>query len=423
MVIKKGLSKKIDERYSLHIAENYDKQEFQQILELNVNVHGESVRGYLNRIYLDHPKRDDIYCFYVKDNEANQIVSGLILLPLEWSFGGKILSICEMGFVGTLEEYRGKGFIRMLNEEYERLMTEKGYVMSVIRGIPYFYRKLGYEFAIPLDHRIILPLSRIPTDELKNLEVRKANLKDINFVNEKYENYYKSFFISNKFDKDSYIFKFFNDDYNDFKTSTYIIEENGKSVAYFTFGKSYDNLGYDIKTSQINHELGVKILQFIKKIHDSETNNEIDIAIREETKLAELIIELGGITYNTYGWQVKIPILKLYLEKIKPLLESRIRNSNFKDLTQNVKISNYKEIFELLFNNGTITEINIEKGYPELGLCDIQAPGPILYKLLLRDRAFDELNYIIKDAMIKHSSKGLIDVLFPKENSFPDSYY
>ena len=58
MEIKKGFSTKINEQFSLHIAENNDKKEFQQILELNVKVHGEPVREYLKRIYLDHPKKE-----------------------------------------------------------------------------------------------------------------------------------------------------------------------------------------------------------------------------------------------------------------------------------------------------------------------------------------------------------------------------
>lgn len=423
MVIIKGHSTKIDEQYSLHIAEKDNKQEFQQILELNVKVHGEPVRGYLERVYNDHPRRDSLYSFYVKDNIVDQIISGLILMPLEWSFGGKILSICEMGFVGTLEEYRGKGFITLLNEKYEQLMAEKGYIISVIRGIPYFYRKLGYEYAIPLDHRIKFSISAIPLEKLQTLNIRKANPNDLKFISEKYREFHKNFFISNKFDEDEYLLKFINDNYNDFKTSTLLISENGIPVGYFTFGRSYDDLGYDIKHSKINHEMCVKILQFVKNTHKSEIETEIIIAIREETELSDFLIKLGGISYNTYGWQVKIPNLKLYLEELKPILEKRVRDSKFNGLTQKVKISNYEEIIELYFKYGILSSVNTVKEYPEEGSCDIRIPEPFIFKLLLGDKSMEELNYIIKDAMIIYNSKNLIDALFPKMKSFGDSYY
>jgi hypothetical protein len=173
----------------------------------------------------------------------------------------------------------------------------------------------------------------------------------------------------------------------------------------------------------MNRECGIKILQFTKEITSIENPDQVDLAVREDTNLAELIDELGGTTYDTYGWQIKVPNLKLYLETIKPILENRIHNSNFQGLTQDLRISNYKTIFILSFNNGQISSIKIEKGYPKEESCDLQIPGSFLFKLILGDRSFEEINYIIKDAKIKHESREIINVLFPKENSYPDTYY
>lgn len=423
MGLTKGYKRKVNQQFSIQIAENNKKEEFQQILELNVKVHGESVREYLKHIFLNHPRNKDLLFLYIKDSNSNKIVSSISLLPLEWRIGSINIPVCEMGFVGTLEKYRGKELIVELNKLYERIMAENGYIISVIRGIPNYYRKLGYEFAIPLDHRMFLSPSKIPLDGLEFLKIRKANLNDIDLIANKYNQYYEDFFISNLFDKDCYISKFFNDNYSEFKASTYLIETGGKTIAYFTFGKSYDNLGYDIKTSHINRECGIKILQFTKEITSIENPDKINLAVREDTDLAELIGELGGTTYYTYGWQVKIPNLKLYLEKIKPILENRIYNSNFQGLTQDLRVSNYKTTIILSFNNGQISTIKMEKGYPKEGSCDLQIPGSILFKLILGDRSFEEINHIIKDAMIKRESSEIIDVLFPKENSFPDTYY
>ena len=423
MRLAKGYKRKLNQHFSIHIAENYKKEEFQEILALNVKVHGESVSDYFKHIFLNHPRKEDILFLYIKDSNSNKIVSSISLWPLEWRIGSINVLVCEMGFVGTLEKYRGKELIVELNNLYERIMAEKGYIISVIRGIPYYYRKLGYEFAIPLDHRMFLSPSMIPQDDLEFLKIRKANLDDIDLIANKYNKYYENFFISNLFDKNCYISKFFNDNYNAFKTSTYLIETGGKTIAYFTFGKSYDNLAYDIKTSDINREYGIKILQFTKEITSIENPDQINLAVREDTDLAELIGELGGTTNNTYGWQVKIPNLKLYLEKIKYILENRIFNSNFQGLTQDLRLSNYKTTIILSFKNGKISIVKMEKGYPKEGSCDLQIPGSLLFKLILGDMSFEEINHIIKDAMIIHKSREIIDVLFPKENLYPDTYY
>ncbi|MHA1460668.1 MAG: GNAT family N-acetyltransferase [Promethearchaeota archaeon] len=423
MELAKGYKRILNQQFSIHIAENSKKEESQQILELNVNVHGETVRDYIKHIFLNHPRREDTLFLYIKDSNTNKIVSSISLMPLEWRFKSINIPVCEMGFVGTLEQYRGKELIVELNNLYERIMAEKGYLISVIRGIPYYYRKLGYEFAIPLDHRMFLSLSKIPQDDLEFLKIRKANLFDTDFIANRYNQYYDDFFVANIFDKDCYISKFCNDFYNEFKTSTYLIETDGEPIAYFTFGKSYDNKGYDIKPSCINRESGIKILQFTKEIVSIENSDHVDLAVREDTDLAELICELGGTTYDTYAWQVKVPNLKSYLEKIKPILENRIHNSNFQGITQDLKISDYKTTIILSFNDGQISTIKMEKGYPKETTCDLKLPGSILFKLILGDRSFKEIKHIIKDAIVKHKSRKLIDVLFPKENLYPDTYF
>ena len=420
MEFVKGFSSQIDDHYTIKIATD-NRDEFLKILELNVAVHGEPVRNYLSRIFLEHPRRDQFLWFYIEDNYSKKAVSSISLLPLEWSIANIPLPVSEMEFVGTLEKYRGMGFIGELNKLYELAMAERGYILSVIKGIPFYYRKLGYEFAIPLDDRMLLSAKNVPSTELNHLQIRKADFNDRDFVKKMYQEYYQSFFISNNFDIDSHAFRYFNDEFNEFKSMSFMIEDNGKPSSYFTFGMSYDNLAYDIKTSLLNEEECIKLLQFIKEISGSENNDEINLCAREDTVLGKKILELGGIHHHTYGWQVKIPNLKLYFKKIKTILETRINNSLFSGLTQNIKISNYRETFELCFENGQISTINLEKGYPGEGLCDLQMPDHILYKLILGDRNFNEINHIIKDAMVKHNSKDLINILFPKENLFPDS--
>jgi hypothetical protein len=149
----------------------------------------------------------------------------------------------------------------------------------------------------------------------------------------------------------------------------------------------------------------------------------MNLQIREDTEFGIFILTLGGYHYHDYGWQVKIPNLKAFFALIKPILERRIENSPFKGLTNEVKISNYKEIIELGFKNGKITTIKRNLGYPAELSCDLKIPGTFIYKILLADCSFEELKYIVKDCEIEHDSKYLINILFPKLSSYPDTYY
>ncbi|TFG05517.1 MAG: GNAT family N-acetyltransferase [Promethearchaeota archaeon] len=422
MELKKGYERKINKNFTIYIAKD-NKEELNEILDFNVKIHGPPVKEYLSRILLKHPRIEELLFLYIRDNFSNDIVSGIALFPLDWHFDDLLIPVCEMGFVGTLPEYRGKKLMAHLFETYEKAMRERGIILSVIRGIPYFYRKYNYEFALPLDNRIYLSPTQVPTEDVSDLTIRRANEGDIELISRLYHDYYDDFFIRNKLSTEEFKFRYFNEDYNDFKLVTYMIEKNGEAETYFSFGMSHDNLAYSLIVPRLTVKHMIKILQFIKEIDNSNNSEMLYLHLREDIDFGKFVMSLGGNPYQDYGWQVKIPNLKPFFQSIKTILEHRIKKSIYKGLTKSVRISNYQETIELFFKNGEISEIKTEKGYPAERSCDLQVPGPMIYKLLLADKNFDEINHIVKDAMVKLPSKQLVNILFPKKTSYPDTYY
>jgi hypothetical protein len=167
----------------------------------------------------------------------------------------------------------------------------------------------------------------------------------------------------------------------------------------------------------------IKILQFIKQIHGSKKNSDLQLHLRHDSEFGKFIFNLGGSPLSRYGWQLNIPNLELFFRSIKSIVEERIKNSIYKDFSSKVIISNYRDTIELIFIEGLITNITHIKGYYDPEKCDVSIPGSLLIKLLLSDKSMEEINYMIDDALVKPSSKLLIDVMFPKKRSYPDTYY
>ena len=71
-----------------------------------------------------HPNMTLKNIYFVRDK--GRMVSTLNLIPVTWSIGGIKLKVAEMGYVGTLPEYRGKGLIRKLVEEYHKDVEAQG---------------------------------------------------------------------------------------------------------------------------------------------------------------------------------------------------------------------------------------------------------------------------------------------------------
>ena len=186
---------------------------------------------------------------------------------------------------------------------------------------------------------------------------------------------------------------------------------------------SHDNAAYTINVPRLTYQQMIKILQFVNAIHENKNNLGIQLHARQDSEFGKFIFNLGGIPLFRYGWQLKIPNLELFFKSIKSIIEQRIKNSIYKDFSRKIIIGNYRDNIELNFVDGTITKITLIKGYYDPEKCNVSIPGSLLFKLLLSDKTMEEINYLIDDAIVKPSSKLLIDVMFPKKVSYPDTYY
>ncbi|TFG17406.1 MAG: GNAT family N-acetyltransferase [Promethearchaeota archaeon] len=422
MPFKKGYRKAIDDRFSIHIAAN-SEEDLNAILDFNKQVHlEENIQIYIRSIMHKYPRRNDLYWLYIQDNKNKKIVSSLCLSRLDWQIEGIHLPVCEMEFVGTLEAYRRKGFIKILNELYEKLMEKEGYLISVIRGIPYFYRTLGYEYVSSLDERIKIKSSKIPNKKLKKITISSANLNNIALISTKYSQFRDKFYIFNKLNEECFKFKYLNDKFNSKVRSTYIINEDSLTTNYFSLGRSYDNKYYEIVCPDLTMKQANAVLQFIKDIGNYNDNDIIYLSLNKHTSLFNYIKSIGGALFSDYGWQVKIPDIKKFLSCIKEIIEARLEHSEFNNLTKSIKISNYRETIKLEVNKGKVKQIEQIDEFPDSETTDLRIPGGFLYMLLLGDRSYEEINDLIKDAIVDPLSKKIIETLFPKKPSLFESY-
>ncbi|MCJ7651444.1 MAG: GNAT family N-acetyltransferase [Candidatus Lokiarchaeota archaeon] len=425
MKIIKGYSQKINEQFTLRVANDND-EEIEKIVKLNWNVHGDLLKDVVPHIFQDHPRKKDTLCFYVEERYTGQAVSSLLLEPLEWRFDNVIVPSCEMDFVATLPQYRGRNFIGLMNELYEQVMKERGYLISVLRGIPYYYRRFGYEFVFNLDERVTLMNNLIPEIKYEDLRIRKANEEDLSFIKEKYDEFFHNFYVSNKFEPNSFKYKFMNEAISKKYYSAYILEERNVKLSVFFIGMSYDGSGFSLIVPPVSELNMNKIILYIKnKFIDKQAkdSDETKFCCSTDTKFGQYLIELGGVADPSYGWQVKIPNLTLFFKHIKSILEQRIEASQFKGISRDIKISDYHEILTLKFSNGKVIDVTSEVKFSEPEVSDVKIPGPVLYKLILSYNSFEEIKFLIKDAIIKPESKLLINILFPKKKSYPESYY
>ncbi|KAH3766139.1 hypothetical protein Pelo_2024 [Pelomyxa schiedti] len=81
---------------------------------------------------------------------GREVAAWMCLIPTDLVFDGVVLHAAQMGIVGTLPQYRGKGFIRKLSAQFEAEAAARNMPLLIIAGIPHFYRKVGYDYGMKL---------------------------------------------------------------------------------------------------------------------------------------------------------------------------------------------------------------------------------------------------------------------------------
>ena len=138
------------------------ERDVERVAEFNGTIHGPEVAAMTRGLFLYHPSthREDL--IFVEDEQSDQVVSSLCLIPWTWRYEDVTIPSGEMGIVGTLEDYRRQGLIRAQVALFKRRLAERGCLTSHIQGIPYYYRQFGYEYALPLEGGLRIEFRHVP---------------------------------------------------------------------------------------------------------------------------------------------------------------------------------------------------------------------------------------------------------------------
>jgi N-acetylglutamate synthase-like GNAT family acetyltransferase len=82
--------------------------------------------------------------------QDGKVVATATLLEENLLVGGAELEVGQVELVATRTEYEHRGYIRALMHWCHARSADLGQVAQVMIGIPYFYRRFGYVYAIPM---------------------------------------------------------------------------------------------------------------------------------------------------------------------------------------------------------------------------------------------------------------------------------
>lgn len=398
-----------------------DEADVERLAVFNALIHGPSVEGMTRNLLLHHPHTRPEHWLFI-DDEAGRVVSSLCLIPWTWRYGSVTLRAGEMGIVGTLPDYRHgrRSLVAVLVERFNELLEEGEFDLTHIQGIPYYYRRYGYDYALPLEPHLNLELRTIPaaqSDEAQRFTIRPAQEADVPALARLYDDAARVLDLSAERDESMWRYLLAHTAGTAMEADTWVIAgPGGEVIGYWRVPSEGFGDGLIVsEASQLPYQAAQAALRHLKSLAQTRGKPYIRLATSAESSLWRTAQAWGAQDNGHYEWQLRIVDVPRLLRHLAPVLEQRLADSPFAGLTENVLLNLYREAYELRFSNGVLREVEC------VGFCEegaIKLPPNVLPKLIFGWRDRHTLRAAYPDVGIWGQAGYLVDVLFPPMRSF-----
>lgn len=379
-----------------------------------------------------HPTMTAADFTVVEETAAGRIVSTLCLIPQTWAYCGIEFGVGRPELICTLPEFRKRGLVRIQMDEVHKRGAERGHLMQVITGIPYFYRQFGYEMALNLSGRRNGYEANLP--KLKGgdepVTLRTAREDDLEFVLQTYQAWTAKYLLTCK--RSPEIVRYETFDKNPKNMLCYekvIIEDgNGTRIGFFehpkyiwmnslaaVFFALVDGVSFLEVTPSVARYLWLKGNEFAAR--DSSTHTMFGFLLGEHHPAYEALDDCLPARREPYAFYTRVPDLPAFLQRIQPVLEERLAQSIAAGHSGELKLNFYTSGVRLVFERGRIMAIEPMKVGSGIAT-DASFPDLTFLHLLFGHRSFDELHHAFVDCFWDgNPARVLVNALFPKKLS------
>jgi hypothetical protein len=404
--------------YTLSLVDKTNDIELTALL--STEVHDAGVGEMTRQLAFNHPDTGSMRWLVVRDNTSGDIVSTLCLLPWTILYDGVELPAGELGIVGTQKDHRRLGLVSALTGEFDNILRAEGYLLSHIQGIPWFYRQYGYEYAIPLETKVLLEHRHVARAGARSVIFRKVGEKDIDMLDTFYRKSIEILDVAAARSKEQWSFLLGPSMKMDYAADTYIIEAGGRPVGYCRVPRKGFGEGLILgECSTLPDDCYQGLFIRLKEIAIEAGKPYIRLNLGPSHPAVAAAKELGAQDTGGYAWQIRIPGPAAFLQAIKPSLENRLKASSFASYTGALEINLYRESVSLCVEDGKILKIAPEASDKKAkGYSSINMPPNLFAPLVLGQKTITECAAFYPDLSTSPFAKRLFEALFPPMNGF-----
>lgn len=438
-----NIIEKIDEELVLRRGTPADVE---ALAKFNGTIHAEPDEGFTEFIADwvreltggNHPTTKVEDFTLVENTKTGEVVSTLCLIGQTWAYEGVPFEVGRPELVGTLEEYRRRNLVRKQFDVVHQWSAERGQVMQIITGIPWFYRQFGYEMAVNLGgrrHGVVADIPKLKEDEKEAYLFRPVEDRDVSFVTELYAHACQRDLLSCVRDEEIWRYELFTrNPVSDFAVRPEIITTlEGERVGYLTttpriFGDRLPVTAFelvngiswfDVSHAVLRH-LEVIAKFFIERDSTEEKKvefNKFSFSVGAEHPVYQVIPNRMPHIFDPYAYYIRVPDLSEFLRIITPALEERLAKSYMAGHSGEVLLNFFTDGIKMDFEKGKIKNVETweKPGYEK---ASANFPELTFFQLLFGYRDVQELENAYPDLYYsKEFAKPLLQALFPKKAS------
>lgn len=376
----------------------------------------------------------------VQDTKMGALVSCTCLISQVWTMDGISIRVGRPEIVGTLQEYRRRGLIREQFKILHEWSHARGEMVQAITGIPYYYRQFGYEFALELvaPRQTFVPqqIPELKEGEQEKFRLRRAKQNDLSFIAELYKQSCARSYVSCTRDETMFEYENFleNNSLNGNASWWDVIETQDGMRAGIVMHRRYVYQGrhsshcYEILPQFAWDEVTPCVLRALTQqanameLEDKQPLAKLGWLLQANHPFYEIMPERTAPLFGGYAWYVRVPDIPAFLQRLAPLFEKRIAASNFRGLTEALRLNFYRDGVEMIFENGKIKAAQTWRAtagdFGQSGFGAAAFPELTFLKILFGYCSRAELQTMFPDCLTNgDKSSALLDVLFPKQIS------
>jgi predicted N-acetyltransferase YhbS len=368
-----------------------------------------------------HPAVDRAGFLMVEDERTGEVVSTTCLIPWRCMLDGVPLEVAMLEMVVTHPGYRRRGLVRAQIDHFHRSVAGQGYDLSIIEGIPYYYRQFGYAYAG--DHWTTdgLPAAWVPGSvDTTPVRLRPAGEADLPALQQLYAAGVAALPSHTLRSAEYWRYLIHAVHY-----PVYLVEPagEGQAEAVGPLGYVCGWRGRDDPRTLILMESSIQaattalaVLQVCKQ-----TADVIWLGWPASSTLVQVGRSLGASRVYGDQWLLRITNLPQLLAKLGPLLARRLAHSPWAGLTDSLILNLYRQAYRLRFVKGALAGVD-SLGFVDASMGadggDLCIPPEAFTRLLLGYRTLKDLYDAWPDIVIPSARHHLLDVLFPRVESY-----